>query len=377
MKKTPTLFLIVFWASTSITPLLAQWVQTNGPYGAEIRCLAVSGTNLFAGTNGEGVFRSTDNGNSWTVSGLTNRSVYALAVLDNNLFAGTLDGVFLSTDNGTSWTRVGYEYTGLKYTSVRAFAISGTNIFAGTGGGGVFLSTNSGLSWAPAGLTHVNVRSLAVNGTNIFAGTNGSGVFCSTDSGKSWTEASTGLTFTYVYCLAVSPNGTGGINLFAGTWDGIFLSIDNGKSWIAVNTGLICTDISALAVSGMNLFAGTLDGVVWRRQLPEMVTSVEALSTNLPAHFSLSQNYPNPFNPVTTITFGLPSEPYVSLKVFDGLGREVAALISEELSAGNYAHKWNAESLPSGVYFYSMSAEPISGDRNDSFIETKKLILMK
>ena len=60
----------------------AQWIQTNGPYGGTIHCFAVSGTNLFAGTDGGGVFLSTNNGTSWTAvnTGLTNTYVYALAV---------------------------------------------------------------------------------------------------------------------------------------------------------------------------------------------------------------------------------------------------------------------------------------------------------
>ena len=93
-----------------------QWIQANGPYGGHVYCFAVKGTNLFAGTAG-GVFRSTNNGTSWTAvnTGLTYTSVDALAVSGTNLFAGTENGVFLSTNNGTSWTAVN---TGLTNTSV-------------------------------------------------------------------------------------------------------------------------------------------------------------------------------------------------------------------------------------------------------------------
>jgi hypothetical protein len=100
-----------------------------------------------------------------------------------------------------------------------------------------------------------------------------------------------------------------------------------------------------------------------------MITSVLVLSADLPRNFTLGQNYPNPFNPATTILFGLPSKSFVLLKVFDGLGREVATLVSEELSAGSYARQWNADGLASGVYFYRLQA--------GSFIETKKLILLR
>ena len=95
---------LVVLLMTSGSPAFAQWVQTNGPYGGDIRCMAVSGTNLFAGTENAGVLLSTNNGTSWTAvnSGLKRMYVYSLVVSGTNLFAGTYDGVFLSTNNGTS-----------------------------------------------------------------------------------------------------------------------------------------------------------------------------------------------------------------------------------------------------------------------------------
>lgn len=75
--------------------------------------------------------------------------------------------------------------------------------------------------------------------------------------------------------------------------------------------------------------------------------------------------------------FELPSTSLVSLEVFDAMGRGVGTLVSQEMSAGSYAKQWNAGSLPSGVYFYRLSARAISGRHAGSFIETKKLILLK
>ncbi len=162
------LLFVLFSLFTTTNPLHAQWIQTNGPYGGYIISFAVSPApagNLFAGTDGGGVFISTNNGTSWTAAstGLTNTSVYALAVSGTNLFAGTAGGgVFLSTNNGTIWTAVN---SGLTNTYVRSLAVSGTNLFAGTYGGGVFLSTNNGTSWTAvnSGLTNTTVRSLAVS----------------------------------------------------------------------------------------------------------------------------------------------------------------------------------------------------------------------
>jgi len=88
-----------------------------------------------------------------------------------------------------------------------------------------------------------------------------------------------------------------------------------------------------------------------------------------PRELSLKQNFPNPFNPSTSISFSLPSRTFVSLKVFDLIGREVATIVSEELQAGSYSRTWNAANIPSGIYFYRLQA--------GSFTQTKKLVLLK
>jgi hypothetical protein len=234
--------------------LNAQWVQVNNglPNNLSVTALATSGTNLFAGTWGAGVFLSTDNGTSWTQvnNGLTDFHVYAFAVSGTNFFAGTESGVFLSTNNGTNWSPVN---TGLTNTNVIALAASGTNLFAGTGVG-VFLSTNNGTSWTQVntGLTYTAIEALTVSGTNLFAGTGGGGVFKSNDNGTNWTPVNNGLTNPNVLAFVVS-----GTNLFAGTIGGVFLSTDNGASWSPINNGLTNQQVQALAVSGTNLFAGT------------------------------------------------------------------------------------------------------------------------
>jgi hypothetical protein len=100
-----------------------------------------------------------------------------------------------------------------------------------------------------------------------------------------------------------------------------------------------------------------------------MVTAVEDKGGQIPNHFALDQNYPNPFNPATTFSFSLPVKSLVTLKVFDALGREVATLASEEMSAGSHTMRWNASSVPSGIYFYRLHA--------GAFTETKKAVVLK
>ena len=92
MKRFIQQFIIIILAIVFFTNEgSAQWVQTNGPYGGSVSCFAVSGTNLFSGTHGSGVFLSTNNGTSWkgVNTGLTSAYVWSLAVNGTNLFAGT------------------------------------------------------------------------------------------------------------------------------------------------------------------------------------------------------------------------------------------------------------------------------------------------
>lgn len=101
--------------------------------------------------------------------------------------------------------------------------------------------------------------------------------------------------------------------------------------------------------------------------------------TGLPTRYELFQNYPNPFNPTTTIKYQIPASAFVTLKVFDIVGREVATLVSNVQEAGSYTVQWNAHSVASGVYFYRMSAVSATGREGEagSFVSTRKLILLR
>lgn len=275
---TRLLMLVLLTLHVVVQTIFAQWVQTNWSYG-NANCLAINGAYVFAGTY-DGVYISTNNGSNWSAAsaGLpSNTDVTVFAVSGSNLFAGTYlsGGVFRSTDNGTSWTAAS---TGLTNTDVWSLAVSGTNLFAGTYFGGVFRSTDNGTSWtaANAGLTSTNVWSLATNGANLFAGTAGGGVFLSTDNGANWTAVNNGLTNLRVQAFAAS-----GTNLWAGSdGGGVFLSTNNGANWTGVNSGLTNTSVNSLVVSGTNLFAGTWGGGVFLST--DNGTSWTAASNGLP-----------------------------------------------------------------------------------------------
>jgi len=410
MKNILRFICVMFSVLTTMNPLLAQWVQV-GLDSLDVHTLAFTDTNLFAGTHSDGVFRSTDNGTNWTQIGLDSVVVNAFALSGTNLFAGTWGGIFRSTDNGDSWILVnnhfgvtslaintsghvfagavtfsqsgivllstdnGANWTGrlLPGSGVTSLAINASGqVFAGTYIDGVFRSTNNGTNWTQIGLDSVGVNAFASSGTNLLAGTY-RGVFLSTDDGTSWTQTTLDSSVS-VFAFAIS-----GTNLFAGTGfcnvfctDGrVFVSTNDGTSWTEASTSLITNAIQALAVSDTYLFAGSwgFAGGVWRGPLAEMITSAEMLSTNLPAHFHLAQNYPNPFNPETRIKFQISNSNFVSLKVYNLLGQEVATLVEEEMRPGSYDVTWDAGGFASGVYLYRLTA--------GAFTETRKLTLMR
>jgi hypothetical protein len=127
--------------------------------------------------------------------------------------------------------------------------------------------------------------------------------------------------------------------------------------------------VSSLFITGDYLYASTTNGF-WKCPL-SMITLVAdgSLNGTRPTKLSLSQNYPNPFNPSTIINYQLPVNSFVTVKIFDLLGREVQTLINKLESAGNHSAIFNAGNLTSGVYFYQLKA--------GNFVNTKKLILLK
>jgi hypothetical protein len=374
----------------------AQWVQvSNGIGNVDVRSLAYSGNNIFAGTNGYGVYLSTNSGTSWTQTSLNIDFVGALAVNGDNVFACTFNnGLYSSTNNGTNWTQalggqfrslaingsnifagcanpIGlylstnngatWSLTSLNNRDVLSFAVNGIYIFAGTISYGVYLSTDNGTSWTQTSLNNRSVNSLAVNGNTIFAGTTLNGVYVSTDNGASWTQTS-------LNNRTVGPLGVNGSNIFAGTTIyGVYVSINNGTSWEQRNEGLGNLYVRALCILNNYVFAGT-ENSLYRRPIGEL-TDIQPISNEVPNSFSLSQNYPNPFNPSTRIQFALPKSSFATLVIYDITGRELETIVGEQLNAGTYEADWNADKFSSGVYYYKLTA--------GRYTETKRMVLIK
>ncbi|MBI1931308.1 MAG: T9SS type A sorting domain-containing protein [Ignavibacteriales bacterium] len=124
------------------------------------------------------------------------------------------------------------------------------------------------------------------------------------------------------------------------------------------------TDLKILVDEGND---GTVDDTL---SLTNKITGIgNSQGSLLPTEYKLEQNYPNPFNPTTTISYQIPVNKHITIKVYDVLGREIATLIDEYKPAGIYKLEFNASRLVSGVYFYKLRA--------GSFVETRKMIIMR
>jgi len=342
------------------------------------------GISVFAGTEGDGVSLSLNSDTNWVAvnNGLTNLFVTSFLCIPKEngsmkLFVGTLGGVFLSTNNGTSWENLN---NGLMNVTVEALAVLKDekgieNLFACSGyPGGVFRSTDNGINWVTFEneLSSSSIKDIVVSDSNLFVLTYDNEVFRSTNKGVNWEIANSEFpSYEKVNCIAAHDT-----IVYAGTSNRVYYSVNGGNSW-GYGIHVLGAYVECLEIGNSFLFAGTGSawvflGSVWRRPLSEMLTDftdVEKNEEKSPQDFILEQNYPNPFNPTTTISFNLPSRSFVSLKVFDGLGREVAIILSEELAAGNYTQQWNASGFSNGVYYYRLQA--------GTYFQTKKLVLLK
>ncbi len=162
--------------------------------------------------------------------------------------------------------------------------------------------------------------------------------------------------------------------------DGKFILDLNNNSGTHYLTHCIPLDNGDILAAGYDFHSNSGDFMVTR--LTQNTTGVEVINSEVPADFVLHQNYPNPFNPSTKIKYSIPSvtlrqaqsDNWVTLKVYDVLGNEVATLVNEYKPAGNYevdfnSHSDKGQNLSSGVYFYTLRA--------GSFVETKKMILLR
>lgn len=118
------------------------------------------------------------------------------------------------------------------------------------------------------------------------------------------------------------------------------------------------------------MYSSAMGGIQWFETIDDFGDLARITNQNkIAENFQLFQNYPNPFNPATNIKFQIPNSTFVTLAVYDMLGKEIEILVDEKLNAGTYKVDWNASNFSSGTYFYRLTA--------GEFTETKKMILLR
>jgi hypothetical protein len=176
---------------------------------------------------------------------------------------------------------------------------------------------------------------------------------------------------TVTYTTNISPSPSPGtltptfipsnVRTFTGVSDSVLIAIASTSN---VPLGLYTVTVTGTESGGPRVHQRS-----YQIRVGQFV-GINNLNTEIPKVYSLAQNYPNPFNPSTSIKFGLPKSSMVTLKVFDILGREVAALVNgENMQAGNYRYDFEASKLSSGIYYYKLSA--------GEFSDVKKMVLIK
>ncbi|HJW29989.1 MAG TPA: T9SS type A sorting domain-containing protein, partial [Saprospiraceae bacterium] len=262
-------------------------------------------------------------------------------------------GTTLSVSTNVNWNMVSVPLTVSDYTKTTLYPTAISNAFAYEGAYVVHTTLTNGIGYwmkfSSAQTVQMSGGFKAEDAFDVVEGWNLIGSISSTVAVSTITSIPPGLVTSEFF----------GYN---GTYQTVE-SIEPGKGyWVNVSAGgTLHLSSSLLAPS-----AGRIR-IVPTSELPPPAPH-EGI-TNVPIEFALAQNYPNPFNPATVIQYQLPVTSFVSLKVFDLLGQEVATLLDGVQDAGYKSVQWNASGVASGVYLYKLQA--------GTFTDVKKLILLR
>jgi photosystem II stability/assembly factor-like uncharacterized protein len=381
----------------------AHWTVGTIPANSGLigsRIAAIESNTAFVilhGTSGGGIFKTSDGGLTWT------RYPDAYNETDSNplqvYFFDSSDGVcvgdpsrgnweiYTTSNGGTDWNRVPSANIptpfGGETALYRGHANGADNCFwFTTWSGFLYRTSDRGITWTatPNVLGNYNGFSVAfkdsLNGvacTPLQAGGLGNKISITSDGGKTWqpVDVKFGSPSCYAlnyikgsnndYILTSDYNkGEPGYSFQPGT----AYSSDGGMTCEVVDkTSRLWADFSP---DGTGWSGGENDSIY--KWVPSNATSVPA-NSGQSYGFKLSQNYPNPFNPSTTIEYSIPQSAFVTLKVYDVLGREVTSLVNRDQQEGEYEVQLNGSNLASGMYFYRITA--------GKFVDTKRLILLK
>ncbi len=259
LRASLTIAIVVIWLSIAQGQAVhAQWQKSLGVEGKNMQSLLARGAHTFAG-GATGAYVSTNGGRSFLPSNVGNDSVgptRGFAYTSERVFTCTSQGVFRSSDNGLTWTQKNTGLSDLRTSGilyVRPYLVVVTPV-------GVFRSLNEGDKWESAGLSGKDIRCLTAIQDAIFVGSNGEGIFKSTDFGINWQAANNGLQTTSV--RAIESNGS---ILFAGggVGSGVFRSSDLGAQWSLLSNGIPSGSYRGFASNGSFIFAGAFGAGVY------------------------------------------------------------------------------------------------------------------
>lgn len=315
---------------------------------------------------GSGIRRTTDAGNTWSIALPGESGVFFNLSIINQITAIAngyyTNKIYKTTNAGLNWfvlTTIPNQY------SICHFINSNTGFMMNEK---MYRTSNAGASWVIVGNDqHYSRQPFYFINDNTGWFTDTQEIKKTTDGGLTWFEQTPNSLIRFYSFSFVNENTgwcVGGLNT-----GNIYKTTNGGTNWIE-NKDIPVPELSGVYFLNENTGWAVGDGgVIIKTTTGGGTISIQQTSTAIPDKFYLSQNYPNPFNPVTNIEFSLPQKSFVKLKVFDLLGREVANLVNENLSAGSYKYDFNASALTSGIYFYKLET--------DNFSETRKMVLIK
>lgn len=384
--------------ATCIWEGTVAWRRVLGGDGA---CCAINPNNtdtMYGSSQYLAMSRSTNKGLNW--SGIAPSSnlecfvgPYALAPSNPKIIYAGADKLFKSTTGGGNWVAMNNN-TVLNNDPVLTIAVSTTNpdtLYIATAPNTkrttLYKSTNGGSSFVniTGTLPDRYCMDIAVDPTNsaivyvVLSGFGTSHLYKSSNGGNLWFDIGSQLPDVPTTALAIDPQYPN--LLYLGNDLGVYVSTDGGTSWKQWKEGLpdaaICMDLS-ISPKNRKIRVATHGNGVFERKMFDQPTEIEQ-EKSIAMDFKLEQNYPNPFsakgnsafgrNQSTTINYKIPKAEFVTLKVYDLLGKEVAVLVNEEKTKGQYAVKFEALNLSSGIYYYELKA----GDLRS----VKKMILIK
>ena len=196
----------------------------------------------------------------------------------------------------------------------------------------------------------------------------GRNLITTNDGGKTWSLVHDFVnTDSWVSTLQYVP-GTGAQVIVATTIGGLVRSKDGGSTWeLLDNDRFYGIDFLNPTVGWGTTSYGLVGNFIG--DLTALPVHVDDLRESWPQSFNLKQNYPNPFNPSTTIEYALSNNAFVTLKIYNLLGKEIRTLVNERQSAGSHSIVFEAGDLPSGVYLYLIQTE--------DFVEMRKMLLVR